>query len=470
VAGVGSEMERRAAALRRLSASVETLGSVNGHQRFAASAMGLCNELASRWGCLRVGLGILKGRYVRLRALSHTEKFSRKMELVQEHETVMEECLDQDVEVLYPADPQVTYGFREAAKFASRHGPESILSLPLRNEGKAAGVLTLERPPDKPLSSQDIETLRLTCDLCTPRLLALEKHDRWFGARAVAGLRSAAAAVVGPTHTGVKLVVLAAVAFILFAVLMQGSYQAEASFFLESQSSRVVSAPFKGKLVSFSVLPNDRVTAGQHLASMDTLELEDNLSSAKFDRIRYLREASAALAAAAGTANKLAEAQIAQAQADGADAQVRLLEHKIHEANITAPAAGTILTGDLTKIVNGQVDIGQPLFEMAIDEGMRADLLVPEDQIADVRVDMQGELAIASKPEQKVRFVVERIEPVAEVVSQKNVFRVRARLLDTYDWMRLGMEGVAKIDIGRRSYAWLWTRPLVNWIRMKLWI
>jgi hypothetical protein len=32
------------------------------------------------------------------------------------------------------------------------------------------------------------------------------------------------------------------------------------------------------------------------------------------------------------------------------------------------------------------------------------------------------------------------------------------------------MEGVAKIRIGRRTYAYLWTRKLVNWVRMKLWI
>jgi hypothetical protein len=32
------------------------------------------------------------------------------------------------------------------------------------------------------------------------------------------------------------------------------------------------------------------------------------------------------------------------------------------------------------------------------------------------------------------------------------------------------MEGVAKIDLGRRSYAWIWTRRIVNWVRMKLWL
>jgi len=35
--------------------------------------------------------------------------------------------------------------------------------------------------------------------------------------------------------------------------------------------------------------------------------------------------------------------------------------------------------------------------------------------------------------------------------------------------MRPGMEGVAKISIDRRHLVWIWTRRLVNWVRMKLW-
>ena len=467
VAGVGSELERRQTAISRLSTAIETLGAVNEHLRFAASAMCLCNELAARWSCERVSLGFLRGRTVRLRALSHTEKFSRKMELVQEIETVMEECLDQDVEVLLPAPASATYGFREAAKFASRHGPACVLSLPLRNEGKVVGVLTIERPADRPFTAQEVETLRLACDLCAPRLATLEKYDRWVGARLAAGLRSAAAGVVGPTHTGVKLVVLAIIAFILFAVLAKGDYQAEASFYLESDHRFIVSARLDEDLVSVYVVPGDPVCEGNVLASFKTLALEEALARAKADRANYLTQVSMAMAA-----DKTAEAQIAQAQADGAGAQIDLLEYKLRNAHVLSPVSGVVLSGDLQKVVPKSFRVGDPLFEVAPAGDFRAELLVPEDQIADVRDGgrMKGTLATASKPEDKVAFVVERIEPVAEVVNQKNVFRVRARLLETRPWMRLGLEGLAKIDVDRRSYAWLWTRPLVNWIRMKLWI
>jgi hypothetical protein len=29
---------------------------------------------------------------------------------------------------------------------------------------------------------------------------------------------------------------------------------------------------------------------------------------------------------------------------------------------------------------------------------------------------------------------------------------------------------VAKISVGKRRYVWIWTRRIVNWLRMKMWL
>ena len=110
------------------------------------------------------------------------------------------------------------------------------------------------------------------------------------------------------------------------------------------------------------------------------------------------------------------------------------------------------------------------MFEVAPLESLRAELSVSEDDVPDLAVGQEGELATASFPEQRIKFKVERINPVAEVVDQRNVFKVRVVLGERPAWMRPGMEGVSKVYIGRHSYAWIWTRPAINWVRMKLWI
>jgi hypothetical protein len=35
--------------------------------------------------------------------------------------------------------------------------------------------------------------------------------------------------------------------------------------------------------------------------------------------------------------------------------------------------------------------------------------------------------------------------------------------------LRPGMEGVAKIDIGRRRLIWIWTHSLFDWLRVWTW-
>src|SRR5262249_3412523 len=137
-------LQRRGIDLQRLKGAYEVLAAVNEHDKLAASAMAFCNQVASRWNAGRVSLGFLKGRYVKARAMSHTEKFSRKSKLVQDIEAAMEESLDQDVEVVQPAAPEATFVARATAELSQRHGPATICTLPFRHRGKPVAAVTLE--------------------------------------------------------------------------------------------------------------------------------------------------------------------------------------------------------------------------------------------------------------------------------------------------------------------------------------
>ena len=164
-----------------------------------------------------------------------------------------------------------------------------------------------------------------------------------------------------------------------------------------------------------------------------------------------------------------AQAQIAQANSDKAQAQIDLLNYLIEQGKIISPISGAVVKGDLKRQIGAPVKTGDVLFEVTPLESLRAELLVPEDLIFDIAIDQEGYLATVSYPSQRIKFIVERINPMAEVVGNRNVFKVRVLLLETRSWMRPGMEGVAKVSIGKRRYVWIWTRRIVNWLRMKLW-
>jgi len=453
-------------ALQKLHRALGVLAGINRQNRFTGVAMAFCNEMAAQWRCERVSVGFLKGRYVRTQAMSHTEHFSRKMRLVQDIEAAMEECLDQDGEVAYPSAPEATCISRAAGELSANHGGKALLSLPLRHEGKPCAVVTLERGPGEVFNSEEVEAIRLACDLCAPRLTSLHGYDRWLGARMAARVRRALAVVVGPQYTWTKVGVVLACAFILFVFFIRGWYRVKAPFVLEAVSQYKIAAPFDGFIKTVGLEVGDAILQDQTaLAELDTAELRLQLAAAKAEQAGYLKQADAAM-----RDGKTAEAQIAQANADRAKAQIDLLAHRIEQARIASPVTGTLVSGDLKRQIGAPVQTGQILFEVAPLDSLRAQLYVPEDEVFDVAVGQEGQLATATYPGQRIRFIVERVNPAAEVVNNRNVFKVRARLLESRPWMRPGMEGVAKVTVDKRPYAWIWTRKVINWIRMKLWL
>ena len=153
--------------------------------------------------------------------------------------------------------------------------------------------------------------------------------------------------------------------------------------------------------------------------------------------------------------------------------QFMLGDHSLDEiskAELVSPISGVIVQGDLKRKIGAPVKTGEILFEVCPLESLRAELHVPEDQIFDIQVGQEGTLVTVSYPNQRIPFIIERINPIAEVVGQRNVFKVRVQLLQRYQWMRPGMEGVAKVTIEKRRYIWIWTRKVVDWVRMKLWL
>jgi len=458
-------LQNRQAGLRRLQQAMETLSAINRHNRFKSTAMALCNEAASQWQCERASVGFLKGRYVQLKAMSHTEDFSRKMKIVQDIESVMEECLDQDCEVLYPASQDATYISRAVGELSRQHGPLAVLSVPFRQNGEARGVLTLERESSKSFNLEEIESIRLACELCTARLLELYEHDRWIGARIVAKARSALATLVGPKYTWMKILGILIFGAILFLIFGKGQFRAEAPFVVEATYQQVVCASFDGYIKGVNVEVGDTVKENETtLAELDTAELRLQLAAAKAENAGYLKQVAAAM-----RDGETAQAQIAQANSDKAQAQIDLLNYLIEQGKIISPISGAVVKGDLKRQIGAPVKTGDVLFEVTPLESLRAELLVPEDLIFDIAIDQEGYLATVSYPSQRIKFIVERINPMAEVVGNRNVFKVRVRLLETRSWMRPGMEGVAKVSVGKRRYVWIWTRRFVNWLRMKLW-
>lgn len=448
-----------------LKRTLRTLAEVASYDRYAAVSMALCNQIASEWGCSRVSIGFLRGAYVRVEAMSHTERFVERSSLVQSLEAVMEECLDQDQEVVYPSEASSLTIVRAARSHAESQRAGALLSLPIRRGASPIGVLTLERSEDAPFALAEAAALRLLADAAAAPLDLARRYrgPAWMTAQTL--VRSGLEAVVGPRYAWAKVSALCVAASILFFAFVPGVYRVRADARIEAGERRAVAGPYEGYLIESLAQVGDEVEKGQVLARLDASELLLRLGSLRAEEDGARREA-----ALAQRERKDAEAQIARARVRRAEADIAFIERQIEQASIRAPAAGLIIAGEHARALGSPVRTGELLFEIGSLDSLRVEAFISEDQIADVTPGSKGSLVLLARPDVKIEIEVVRVDPIAEVRAGRNVFRAAASLSDPPAWLRPGMEGTARVTAGERSYPWIWTRRVVNWVRMKLWV
>jgi multidrug efflux pump subunit AcrA (membrane-fusion protein) len=164
------------------------------------------------------------------------------------------------------------------------------------------------------------------------------------------------------------------------------------------------------------------------------------------------------------------QARIVSSQMEQSQAQLALIEEQLSRTDIVAPFDGILVSGDLTQMLGAPLERGAAMFELAPLDAYRVVLQVDEHRIADVRAGQRGELVLSSDPGRRFPILLHKLTPVSTARDGRNYFRVEAGLEGGPDpALRPGMEGVAKVSVEDRRLAWIWTRELFNWVRLKAW-
>jgi hypothetical protein len=471
LASEGPESYQMHQAVRQATADVNKLAvahdlmvAVNTEKRFLATALAFCNGLATSFRCQRVSLGWLEGGYIRLRAISRTEKFDRRMAAVISLEAAMDEALDQDEEILWPAPEGATVVTRDHERFAKQNSPGNLCSLPLRLDGKCVAVVTCERT-ETPFAATELEQLRLCCDQATRRLADLHRQDRWFGARLAARWKEWFALAVGPKHTWAKVTALLTVIGLAVLFFVRVPYRVEGNFVLRSDDVSFRTAPFDGYIDQVFVRPGDPVKAGDKVLKLVTRELEIEEFAALADLGRFQREAEKARAT-----NGLAEMRVALALADQSKARLDLVRYRLAEATLKAPFDGVIVEGDLRERLAAPVKQGDSLVKIARIDHLYAEVEVNERDVNEILDQQRGEIAFVSQPKLSFPIRIVKLEPAALPRQEGNVFLIRCEFPKGVEtWWRPGMSGLCKLNVERRTLWWILTHRTVDFLRMKLW-
>jgi multidrug resistance efflux pump len=450
---------------RQLATVLELIAVGLEQERFQASATALATELASLLKCERVSIGFVEGKYIQVRALSHSINFAKKSNLIQSIGLAMDEAMEQMITLVYPPPDQNSVQIlRCHEKLARDEGSGSICTIPFCSNGEVFGALSLERPPGKGFERQTLDLCETIASLIGPILEAKRKEDLWLIQRAWLSAKEFYKRLIGPAHGGLKVATIAVVAVLLFFTFAKGDYRIAADTYLEGSIQRVIVAPFDGYISESYVRPGDTVKEGMLLAKLDDNDLMLERVKLESQREQYLKEYRDALGQAERSKISILKAQLGQVEA-----QLSITDAQLSRINIKAPFDGVIVSGDLSQKLGAPSERGDVLFEIAPSEAYRVILEVDERDISDVRIDQGGELVLTGHSETVMPFKVRKVTPVSEAKEGRNYFRVEAELEKKLDFLRPGIKGVGKIQAGKRKLIWIWTKNLTDWLRLTLW-
>ena len=440
--------------------ALQLLATVLSQPSFAAAARSLAAGVAQHFRCERASVALVENGSATLVALSDGAQFDRRQEEVAKIAAAMDESIEQAVLIAQPGQPAASCITRANAELAASSG--AVCTVPLVHARQVIGALTLERR--RAFSAAEARRCEDIACLVAPHLAARRDAERTAWQRLMDSAQRLRTELLAPGYSPTKLAACLTATAVLMLTAVPLPYRISAPARLEGSMQRVVVAPVDGYLQQVNVRPGDAVREKQVLAELAGKDLEVEVRKRESELVQHETAYQAALARADRTL-----LVINQAKAEEAKAQLALIENQLERAQIRAPFDGVVIKGDLTQSLGAPVQRGEVLLTLAPAEQFRLIVEVDERDVARVRAGQAGSLALAAIPDQKLKFVVDRVMPVATAGEGRNFFEIEARIEAPTAPLRPGLKGVAKLDAGSRSLIWMLTHRLLDWLRITFW-
>lgn len=443
---------------------IDSIALVLGERDFEHAALRFVNLMGRYLHAERVVLGFVQNSELVVHSESDSSGHSKKHELVKLTTQALQETTDQQESILWPPRDEHNSVTQAHSKLAGEEGQRALMSIPLVDKESCYGAVLFDRPSDQPFSHEE----QLTAEALTNFVGVVLEEKRQANLPLYAyffrTIKNQLSHVFGPGYLGRKITLFCLVLLSVFFSLVTGAYNISAEAVIEGAQLRAIVVPFDGYLQSATLRAGDSVEKGILLAELDTRQSRLQRMSWVSQQATSRRQYQDALAK-----HELTKVQISNAQIERAQAEIELLDYQISQATILAPFDALIVSGDLNQRIGALVRQGDVLFELSPSRGFRLAMYVDEFRINDIRQSQTGRLVLAALPDQKFSFTVTRITPMAEARDGATVYRVEAKLDNKAEMLRVGLEGVAQVYVDERLLISIWTRSMIDWMKLRLW-
>jgi len=438
------------------------LSSLDRHATFTSLAFTLVNTLASLCGCLRVSLGAFDGKTLQLAAMSGQATIDDRRQIARQLRALMMETVDQQRRI-YPntsddAGPAIQSYFKT-------QGEHPLFSFVMPGTTSTQFVLVLERGDSNVFMDAQADAIEQSVDSVAALLELSQTHELPIRKKAIRYVHHAVSGVVNIERWSRRQCLAAiAVTALLLSFFIPVTHRVSAEATIEASDRQVLVAPQDGFILSAHARAGELVGKGDLLATLDGQDIKLAVEKWRSEKAKNQQEYSRALAI-----HDRGELSRLRSDVQRIDAEIALLEQQLHRSEVRAPFDGVLLDGDWTQSLGAPVNTGDVLFEIASAEQYRLILEIDEHDIGYIRSEQQADLRMAALPTTIWEAQLADVIPVAISEKGSSAFRVPAIIDGDASALRPGMEGVGKVNVGRRSMFWVYSHKLVDKLRLLSW-
>ncbi len=337
----------------------------------------------------------------------------------------------------------------EASTFFTAHLPADIAFLPLRHRGEIHGALLFAR--ETPFTRSEINALDHLADAYGHALAALTgPHRRRLHLR-----RS-------------RVIMLAGLAALLAVMALPVRQSVLAPAEIVAQEPGLVRAPLAGVIETVHVRPNEAVSAGTPLVSLDGSELTTQREIAR----QQLSVAEAELRQARQQAlfdpQSRARLAVLEGRRDQHAAELAFLDERLARIEITAARDGIAIFDDVADWEGRPVALGERI------------MLLADPQARELEIRLAIADSINLEPGAEIRFFlnIDPADPIAAALTRTGyrasampdgtmAYRLRAALAEDDPRLRIGLRGTARVYGERTILALYLLRRPIAWLRLR---
>ena len=428
----------------------------------------IVNGLKSKLDCEQVYLGRVRGNHVKLLCMSGFDNLYPRSPGSRQIEQSMEECLDAGEIVFYQPDTSESHDgnrFHLHAAWSKMVGQAAVASIPLMQGDQCIAVLSIRNSERKKTDFEQLERVSQMVTPLIPGLPLLEKANQGWIKHSGQSLGKLFRSTLGSRSLLRQAAMIGLVSLGCWIGFGETDYIVSVPCQVEPQQVQQISAPYEATIASVHVQPGDRVQPGDLILRLDTSALEVERRSlgaeAKITELELTRATSE---------KDLEAAAQARLQKEMIQNQLTLIDRQIKQAEIRASEPGVILQGDLTQRIGQTIQLGEPLIQVARGGNWVTRLHVPQHATAYIETGDGGEMTFNARPDCSTSIRIQRVHANANQVNGQNVFLAEAIVEgETPDWMLSGMEGISRINTGRKKVWWVLLHRPIESAKLALW-